>query len=116
MKRIRQTILVFMMILSLLAVENGWSMEGANKPTGKPYAEGELLVKFKEGVSEAQIREVLRQTGTEVSKFLRIVKVYVLKLPPGATVEDMKKKFQTLPEVEYAEPNYTVTIQPSKKE
>jgi len=46
-----------------------------------------------------------------MTKFLRTLKVYVLKLPPGAPVEDMRKKFQALPEVEYAEPNYTVTIQ-----
>jgi hypothetical protein len=111
MKRIKPPILAVMMIFSLLAVQNGWGMEGANKPAGKPYAEGELLVKFREGVSEARIQEVLRQTGTGVSKFLRTVKVYVLKLPPGAPVEDMRKKFQALPEVEYAEPDYTVTIQ-----
>ena len=111
MKRIKLPIYAFLMILSLLAAQNGWNMEGAKKPTGKPYAEGELLVKFRAGVSEARIQEVLRQTGTEVNRFLRIVKVYVLKLPPGAAVEDMLKKFQALPEVEYAEPNRVVAIQ-----
>ena len=111
MKRIKLPVCALVMILLFLFGQNGWGVEGVKQPTGKPYMEGELLVKFREGASEGQIQEVLRQTRTEVIKFLRIVKVYVLKLPPGATVEDMQKKFQALPEVEYAEPNYTVTIQ-----
>ena len=111
MKRIKLPIFIVIMILSLLAVQNGWGMEGAKKPTGKPYVEGELLVKFKEGVSEAQIQEVLRQTETKVTEFLRTLKILVLKIPSGAAVEDMVKKFQALAEVEYAEPNRVVTIQ-----
>jgi hypothetical protein len=108
----RRKILSFLLVMAFLSVwENGWGVEGMKQPVGKPYAEGELLVKFREGVSEAQIQEILRQNGTEVTRFLRTLKVYVLRLPPGAAVEDMAKKFQSLPEVEYAEPNYTVTIQ-----
>jgi thermitase len=108
----RRKILSFLLVMAFLSVwGNGWGVEGMKQPVGKPYAEGELLVKFREGVSEARIQEVLRQTETEVTKFLRIVKVYVLKLPQGAAVEDMVKKFQALPEVEYAEPNRVVTIQ-----
>ena len=98
--------------MAFLAVcGNGWGVEGVKPPEGKPYAEGELLVKFKEDVSRDRVEEILRQTGTDVTRFLHTLKVYVLKLPPGAAVEDMVKKFQALPEVEYAEPNHTVTIQ-----
>ena len=112
----RKTFSFFLAIAFLAVCGNGWGVEGVKPPGGKPYAEGELLVKFKEGVSEAQIQKVLRQTGTKVTKFLLPLKIHVLKIAPGAAAEDMVKKFQALPEVEYAEPNYMVTIQPSIRE
>jgi hypothetical protein len=107
----KKTLSFFLAMAFLTVCGNGWGVEGVKPPGGKPYAEGELLVKFKEGVSEAQIQEVLRQTGTKVTEFLRTLKIHVLKIPPGAAVEDMVKKFQALPGVEYAEPNRVVTIQ-----
>jgi hypothetical protein len=107
----RKALSFFLAMAFLTACGNGWGVEGLKPPGEKPYAEGELLVKFKEGVSEAQIQEVLGQTGTKVTKFLRTLKIHVLKIPPGAAVEDMVKKFQALPGVEYAEPNRVVTIQ-----
>jgi len=111
-----KTLSFFLAMAFLTVCGNGWGVEGVKPPGGKPHAEGELLVKFKEGISEAQIQEVLRQTGTKVTKFLGTLKIHVLRLPPGAAAEDMVKKFQALPEVEYAEPNYMVTIQPSIRE
>jgi hypothetical protein len=36
MKRINLPIFAFVTKLLLLAVQNGWGMEGAKKPTGKP--------------------------------------------------------------------------------
>jgi thermitase len=112
----RKTLSFFLAMAFLAACGNGWGVEEVKPPGGKPYAEGELLVKFKEDVSRDRIEEILRQTGTGVTRFLRTLKIHVLRLPPGAAVEDMVKTFQALPEVEYAEPNYTVTIQPIKKE
>ena len=79
-------------------------------PPEKTYREGEILVKFKKDVSQDRIGEILEETGTEKIKMLGTVGVYVLRIPKGTTVESMVEKFQTLPEVEYAEPNYTVTI------
>ena len=107
----RKTLSFFLAMAFLTVCGNAWGVEGLKPPGEKPYAEGELLVKFKEGVSEAQIQEVLGQTGTKVTKFLPTLKIHVLKIPSGAAVEDMVKKFQALPEVEYAEPNRVVTIQ-----
>jgi hypothetical protein len=108
----RRRVLSFLLALAFLSVcGTGWGVEEVKPPGGKPYAEGRLLVKFKGEVAQDRIQEIFRQTGTEVTRFLRTLKVYVLRLPPGASVDEMVKKFQALPEVEYAEPDYTVTIQ-----
>jgi len=116
MERSKSAGIALILVLSLLVAQNGWGMQGAKKPTGKPYAEGELLVKFKAGVSEAAIQEVFRQNGTEVIRFLGSLKIYVLRLPPGTAVEGAVKKFRSLPEVEFAEPNYAVTLQTPQKD
>ncbi|MBI5050371.1 MAG: hypothetical protein HZC11_05775 [Nitrospirae bacterium] len=81
----------------------------------KQYAEGELLVKFKEGISEERIKEIISQKGASVIKFIENIKVYHLKLKKGQNVEDAIKEFASMPEVQYAEPNYKVKIQSGDK-
>ncbi|MBI4838688.1 MAG: hypothetical protein HY806_06010 [Nitrospirae bacterium] len=108
----------------------------------KLYIEGELLVKFKDGVTEERIKEIIAQKGASVIKFISNIKVYHLKLRPeqtvvykkpedsastycisppcvvewqevmpGQGVEDAITEFSSMPEVQYAEPNYKVRIQ-----
>lgn len=77
----------------------------------KQYAEGELLVKFKEGVTDERAKEIISQKGASVIKFLESIKVYHIKLKEDQNVEDAVKEFSALPEVQYAEPNFKVKIQ-----
>ncbi|MEK6656291.1 MAG: hypothetical protein AABY58_02515 [Nitrospirota bacterium] len=70
------------------------------------YKKGELLVKFKEGVSEEEIRNINKGRGTEVIEFIKGIKVYRLKIVSNKSVEDMVEAYSKDPKVEYAEPNY----------
>ena len=70
------------------------------------YKNGELLVKFKEGVSEEEIRAINKGRGTEVIEFIKGIKVYRLKIVSNKSVEDMVEAYSKDPKVEYAEPNY----------
>ncbi len=76
----------------------------------KRYVSGELMVKFREGVPEEKVRSIISQQGATVMKFMDKLGVYLLKLKERQSVEDAVKEFSDLPEVEYAEPNYIVTI------
>ncbi len=114
MKNFLELIGLLFLIIPLFVLENGWGQEKNLSPQEGRYKEGEILVKFKEGVSPAQIEEINGRMGTEVRSVLSSIGVYVLKLPPGATVEAMVEKFCALPEVEYAEPNYKVSIRGPK--
>jgi general secretion pathway protein D len=74
------------------------------------YMEGELLVKFKEGVSVEKASSLIVQEGATVVSFNEQTNVYRLRLKKGQSVKDAIEVFSALPEIQYAEPNFTVRI------
>ena len=79
------------------------------------YVPGEVLLKFKDDVSHERMDEILRLYRLEPIKFLRKVPVYQLKIAGDESVLDMVEKLSSLPEVEYAEPNYIMRLPPHEK-
>ncbi|MGO9613821.1 MAG: type II secretion system secretin GspD [Dissulfurispiraceae bacterium] len=75
------------------------------------FAEGELLVKFKEGISDETAKEIIAKKKASVIRFIEGTKVYEIRLKENQDVEDAVKEFSKVPEVEYAEPNYKREIQ-----
>jgi len=75
------------------------------------YVSGELLVKFKEGVTEEKALSIISEKGASLLKRMDALGVCLLKLRKGQSVEEAVKEFSSLPEVQYAEPNYIVTLQ-----
>ena len=75
------------------------------------YIEGELLLKFKEGISKEKALEIISQHGASVKEFIEGTNICRIKLKPGQEVENAVKEFSSIPEVEYAEPNYKIKIQ-----
>lgn len=74
------------------------------------YVQAELLVKFKDGVTDERAREIIALQGATVIRLLEAVKVYHIRLKEGQAVEDAVKTFSALPEVQYAEPNYSIKM------
>ncbi len=77
----------------------------------KRFAAGELMVKFKEGVTDEAAREIISKAGASVIKYLESIKVYHIRLRKDEDVEEGIKEFSGKSEVEYAEPNYIVRMQ-----
>ena len=77
----------------------------------KRYAAGELLVKFKAGVTDETARGIISKEGATLINYLGGIKVYQIRLRKDQDVEEAIKEFSKKPEVEYAEPNYIVKIQ-----
>ena len=77
----------------------------ANMQSGK-YREGELLVKFKAGVTH--VSSVTHQSvGASIErKFSLKPEVELVKLPDDLSVGDAVVKYMSDPNVEYAEPNF----------
>jgi len=76
-------------------------------PGAGECAPGEFLVKFKPGLGEAAINAMNFEYGTSVKSTL-ISGTKVLNVPPGKTVDEMVKIYESLSEVKYAEPNYVI--------
>lgn len=71
------------------------------------YVPGEVLVKFKAGVSVTEINTIISANGATVIELIEGLNVYRLKIPTGVTVADMVHIFSGDPRCEYAEPNYS---------
>ena len=67
---------------------------------------GEILVKFKPEVKEETIDKINEKFRVEIKKKLRIKNIYLLKVPPTRTINEMLKEYKENRNVEYAEPNY----------
>jgi len=72
------------------------------------YAQGELLVKFKEGTSEDRISEIISTEGASVISVSKAGELYRIRLKRGMDVREAAKIFNGYKEVEYAEPNYII--------
>ena len=84
--------------------------EKQGKQKQPQFVQGEVLVKFKTSVTSKGIDEIRRAYGLSLIKRIESIGVYRFKIPPGSNVKDMVDALNENPQVEYAEPNYTVSI------
>jgi len=77
---------------------------------GKFYIQGELFVKFNDGVSEERALELIKKGKASVIKHFKSSGVYHIKLKYTMEVEEAIEKFTAYPEVMYTEPNYKVSL------
>lgn len=93
----------------LMKLSNDKRMEFAK--TEERFKQGELLVKFKEGVSEQRISEILSSEGASIISVPKSKGPHLLKLKEGQDVYKAVEIFAGYKEVEFAEPNYIMTMQ-----
>jgi hypothetical protein len=70
------------------------------------YVEGEVLVKFRAGVSEERMAEIHRALGNRVVESWPGIRWYRVLLKEGVTVPEGIQAYRSLKEVEDAEPNF----------
>lgn len=83
-------------------------------PAPKPYVEGEMLVKFRAGVTSEQIARFNAAQGCTVADFLVGLGIHRLLLPAGVGVPEMVARYEASGLVEFAEPNHRVSIPPMR--
>jgi subtilisin family serine protease len=85
--------------------ESGMNQDAAY--TSRP----EVLVKFRVGVSADAINEITRRLGDRVQDEIEAVPgLTVIDDPDDAEAAAVVQQYQALSEVEYAEPNYEITL------
>ena len=103
-------------LLVLLMESIPWAYTGKIKTNGlgrekKHYEEGSLIVKFKPG-APGEIRDYIhRRHGSEKIKEFPSLNIHHVKFKKGMSIKKAIAIYQAEPDVEYAEPNYLVTIQ-----
>jgi serine protease len=113
MKKIR-SILSFIFSIVLVFSLTGASFGGGDffeknelkTIKGEKWSPGEILVKFKRGVSETSIQKINKQHDALVLKKSKKGEFLRLRVPPTKTVEEMVEIYSKNPNVEYAEPNF----------
>ncbi|MCX8030809.1 MAG: type II secretion system secretin GspD [Thermodesulfovibrionales bacterium] len=73
------------------------------------FAEDELLIKFKESITEEEAQKIIESQGATIIKFIEGVKIYHIKLS-SKNAKKALQHFSQLPEVKYAEPNYIIKL------
>jgi len=70
------------------------------------YILGEILVKFRSGISSYLARKTHGFYGSRYIKRFKRIDVDYMKIPKGWSVEEAISVYSMNPDVEYAEPNY----------
>jgi hypothetical protein len=73
------------------------------------YKPGEVLVRFRPGISKSQMDAVHARVGAEVVRsYSRVENLQLVRLPANITVAEAIRRYRQNPEVLYAQPNYAV--------
>lgn len=102
--RMHAPIAVLALALALVMVGCGGAAPATNDVAG------ELLVKFRAGVSEEHMAEIHRVFGNRVAESWPEIRWYRVLLKEGITVPEGMQQYRSLNEVEDVEPNFTVHL------
>lgn len=98
--------------VQLIFLCNAESSSSANTPSKtnriKSYIEGEVIVKYKNFITKADLNKRHSLIAAKKIKDIGNLRLQHIKLPDNIKTEDAVKYYRTLPEVEYAEPNFIV--------
>ena len=98
---------LYLIVLAVLLISLSAAFRAADEPQ---FVEGELLLQFKGEVTTQSAERVFAQTGARALQYYPQIGVYHVRLRAGESVKDAVKRFQSMGEVVYAEPNYIYTI------
>jgi len=101
-------LLIFLILSCNVFAEKLKTEKYYEKKTGKymDVAQGHILVKFRDGVSRVKVSALSAGRQCEAAELPYIKKVYKLKVKEGSKLADLVDYYDSLPEVEYAEPDY----------
>ena len=111
----KATALTPLVVLGLLVGSGGEAIAQERETTyqrraDRPYAQGELIVRYAPGTSRAVRTDVRGELGATVGSDPALRGIQVLDLPEGTSMASAVAEAESLPQVLYAEPNYRVGI------
>jgi len=103
----RFTLFWTLIILCSLTV-NSWGL--SRKPLGPTYVQGQVVIKFQEGVISERAIEIIEGEGCGIKKVLKRTGLHLVDLPDGMDVPQALERFKIYPEILYVEPDYRVEL------
>lgn len=91
-------------IVFMVALAPGMS----KKPAEPSYVPGQVVLKFREGITSVKAAEIVKKEGALIGNFLERTRLCLVILPEGMKVDDAVVIFSAYPEVISAEPNFRV--------
>jgi len=101
--------LVFSLVAAPVLAQD---VSSTNRPATElaEHVLGELLIRFSPGLDSAQRAEKMAAMGVSHAREISHIGVHLVKLPPGLSVEQALARFNRMPGIEFAEPNYILHI------
>jgi PKD repeat protein len=87
-----------------------------NSSTLPDHVPGELLIRFSPGMNSAQAANKMAEFGLTHKREIPAIRVHLVKLPPGLSVEQAIDRFSHRPGVDFVEPNYILQIDAAAQE
>jgi len=84
--------------------------KGKQSAADKKYVEGEVLVKFKQGTTNEEIKAFLSEYKLHVLDVIKGINVFRFRTPKSMSLEEILGKLNKDSRTEYAEPNYIFKI------
>ncbi|HIJ86311.1 MAG TPA: S8 family serine peptidase [Desulfuromonadales bacterium] len=97
--------LAWSLVLVMSFVCSGFAAEGTPQPKFKP---GEVLIKYKPHVSEAEKDRKNKRHGSHRIRYFKELGIEHSSVATGESVEQAVRRLQNDPDVEFAEPDYLI--------
>ncbi len=99
-----------------IPAEEPHSVEDLEEPQiievdGTQCVNGEVIVKFKDSVSDTAAENTLCALDSDLQQELPVDELLVTEVPEGDTVEGFIDTLESQPNVEYVQPNYVYTLE-----
>ncbi|MCK5630561.1 MAG: peptidase S8, partial [Nanoarchaeota archaeon] len=95
-------VFIFVVLCCMIATSITWA-----ENNGAKYTPGELLIKFKAGVSNEKAKEICARHGAYVDGEVTQIGVKLIKVPEHA-LETVMSALGNNPNIEFVEPNFIV--------
>ena len=110
MKRKFALALACLLLLSLNGISSGqekfFEKRRVRTIKGPKWVPGEIIVKFKQGVSQDAIRRINRRHGASTLSISKTGQFLRIRIRRNTTAKEMVAVYTREPDVEYAEPNF----------
>ena len=107
MKLLRTVVFIFVFLSFSVSVRSAGLNTDKNLSLDKfDYVKGEVIVKYKEGVTEERINGLHQRMNAIKKRDIPNLRIQSVKIPDDMSVEDAIAQYKNDPDVEYAEPNY----------